>query len=447
MSLPKYPAYKDSGAEWLGAIPAHWEVRQSRRLFEQRRDAALADDEQLSATQKYGVIPQKLFMEREDQKVVLALSGLENFKHVEPDEFVISLRSFQGGIERSIYRGCVSPAYTVLRPGPGLVAHFWEYLLKSAPYIAALQTMTDGIRDGKNISYVQFGALEVPRPSKVEQAAIAAFLDRETAKIDALIAEQEKLIALLAEKRQATISHAITRGLDSAAPMKDSGVEWLGQVPAHWEVCKLKRYCRQITDGAHISPETEGGVFPFVSTRDLDGNEIDFDGCLLTSPSTFEYMVKTGCQPTPGDILFSKDGTIGKTVVVRDERAFVVASSLIIVSPIPSVLDSDYLNYLCQSSVVTSQVAGFVKGAGLPRLSIHNLLKVLGTFPPTEEQLDIATHLSTETAKLGVLSAAAEGAIALLAERRAALIAAAVTGQIDVRGLVDAPASPTPEAA
>jgi type I restriction enzyme S subunit len=282
--------------------------------------------------------------------------------------------------------------------------------------------------------------VELPFPPHEEQTAIAAFLDRETAKIDALIAEQEKLIALLAEKRQATISHAVTRGLNPDAPMKDSGVAWLGEVPAHWEIAKIKRFCQRITDGAHISPETEGGQYCFVSTKDVLGEDIDFEGCLLTSPASYEYMLKTGCRPVQGDVLFSKDGTIGRTVVVRNNRDFVVASSLIIISPTAELLDSDFLNYLCKSSVVSRQVDGFVKGAGLPRLSIQNLLRVLGIFPPLEEQSSIAMYLGAETEKLDSLKGAAERVISLLSERRSALIAAAVTGQIDVRCAMPQPA-------
>lgn len=135
MSFPRYPDYKVSGVEWLGQVPAHWELVQGRRMFSQEREAGRVTDEQLSATQKYGVVPQKLFMEMEDQKVTLALSGLENFKHVEEGDFVISLRSFQGGIERSAYAGCVSPAYTVLRPAEPIDGRFWSYVLKSKGYI------------------------------------------------------------------------------------------------------------------------------------------------------------------------------------------------------------------------------------------------------------------------------------------------------------------------
>ena len=255
MSFPRYPKYKDSGVEWLGQVPEHWSVVKGCRLFSQERDTSQPQDDQLSATQKYGVLPQKLFMEMEGQKVTLALSGLENFKHVQAGDFVISLRSFQGGIERSAYSGCVSPAYTVLRPADSIHGLFWGYLLKSTGYIEALQTMTDGIRDGKNISYQQFGQIGVPVIPVTEQTAIAAFLDRETAKIDELVAEQERLLELLKEKRQAVISHAVTKGVNPKAPLKPSGIEWLGDVPTHWRTTRLKYATKMIVDCPHETPE------------------------------------------------------------------------------------------------------------------------------------------------------------------------------------------------
>jgi type I restriction enzyme S subunit len=217
--------------------------------------------------------------------------------------------------------------------------------------------------------------------------------------------------------------------------MKASGVEWLGEVPSHWKVCSIKRLCHTITDGAHVSPETDNGTFCFVSTKDIS-ETIDFDGCLRTSEASYEYLVRTGCRPQAGDVLFSKDGTIGRTVVVTEDRDFVVASSLIIIRPHKSVLDSNYLNLLCQSAIVRSQVESFVKGAGLPRLSIQNLLRVVGLFPPIDEQWVIAEFLNRETCKIDTLVFEATTAISLLQERRNALISVAVTGKIDVRGLV-----------
>jgi type I restriction enzyme S subunit len=171
-----------------------------------------------------------------------------------------------------------------------------------------------------------------------------------------------------------------------------------------------------------------------VSTKDVYDDSIDFENALLTSKTSFDYMVRSGCRPQVGDVLFSKDGTIGRTVVVQEDREFVVASSLIIIRPTKSTLDSDFLNCLCQSRVVASQVESLVKGAGLPRLSIQNLVKVFGCFPPLDEQIAVATFLKVELANFGALAAEAQRAIDLLQERRTALISAAVTGQIDVRG-------------
>jgi type I restriction enzyme, S subunit len=208
---------------------------------------------------------------------------------------------------------------------------------------------------------------------------------------------------------------------------KGSGVEWLGEVPAGWEVVGIKRLCSLITDGAHISPETDNGVYGFVSTKDINADTIDFDNCLRTSEASFEYLVKAGCRPLVGDVLFSKDGTIGRTVVVRKDLDFVVASSLIIIRPDSSVLAPEFLNYLCMSDVVASQVDSLVKGAGLPRLSIQNLLKVLGVFPPLPEQQTITAFLDRETGKIDALVAEQQRLIELLKEKRQAVISHAVT--------------------
>ena len=208
---------------------------------------------------------------------------------------------------------------------------------------------------------------------------------------------------------------------------KPSGLAWLGDVPVHFDVCAMKRMMLNITDGAHVSPETEGGIYDFVSTKDINDAGIDFDGSLKTSPSSYEYLVRTGCKPLCGDVLFSKDGTIGRTVVVKESHEFVVASSLIIIRPDSTVLDSTFLHYLCQSFVVTQQVEGFVKGAGLPRLSIQNLLKVFGVFPSLLDQQSIATFLDRETQKIDALIAEQRRLVDVLTEKRQAMISHAVT--------------------
>lgn len=269
--------------------------------------------------------------------------------------------------------------------------------------------------------------------SKPRQVEIAEFLDRESTQIDALIAKQERLIELLAEKRQAIITHSVTKGLDPSAPTKPFGSIWFESLPIHWKHIQMKQTAHKITDGAHVSPETDNGEFDFVSTKDLRASGIDFHGALKTSPESYRYMVSAGCRPHVGDVLFSKDGTIGKTVVVEEDREFVVASSLIIIRPDRRTVHDKFLDFACQSKPVQAQVAGYAKGAGLPRLSIANLRRVQIPLPPLEEQIRIAEHLLAKTSAIDYLTARSEEAIRLLSERRSALISAAVTGKIDVR--------------
>lgn len=319
MSFPTYEHFKDSGFQWLGKVPDSWEVNVSRRYFYEIREPGKFDDVQLSATQKFGVVPQTMFMELEDQKVVLALKGLSNFKHVEPDDFVISLRSFQGGIERSKYQGCVSPAYTVLRPKRIIDPIFISYLFKSAGYIVALQSVTDGIREGKNIKYDQFAELGLALPPITEQKSIALFLDHEIAKIDTLVVQQVKLIELLKEKRKSIISHTVTKGLDPTVKMKDSGVEWLGEIPDHWSMTKVSRGFLNIGSGTTPpSDETqwyEGGTIPWITTGELRESLIT-DTQKFVTQKAIEKFTSLALHPAGSLAIAMYGATIGRLAIL-----------------------------------------------------------------------------------------------------------------------------------
>ena len=430
MSFPRYPKYKDSGVEWLGEVPEGWEVKPVRNVASIVNgypfDSKLFD-------QSYGFPLIRIRdINKAETEAFYQGDFVESAAITEADVLIGMDGDFNVGRWLGKGKGLLNQRMCCVRGNSNPLTFLLEYALPIP--LKAINEVTYATTV-KHLSSNQIAKTFIAVPSiESELQGIINFLDRETDKIDALVAEQENLIALLKEKRQAVISHAVTKGLDPTVPMKDSGIEWLGEVPAHWELVAVKRMCDKITDGAHVSPDTEGGVYDFVSIKDVLETGIDFDGCLKTSPESYDYLVRTGCRPLPGDVLFSKDGTVGRTVIVKGDREFVVASSLIIIRPSREALDANYLSWLCQSFIVLQQVEGFVKGAGLPRLSIKSLLKVFGVFPPASEQADISNFLVRETAKLDTLTAEAQRGIDLLKERRSALISAAVTGKIDVRG-------------
>ena len=205
---------KASGVEWLGKVPAHWDVVQSRRLFRVRSEKAYTGEEQLTASQKYGIISQADFVRIEGRRVVEVIKGRESLLHVEPDDFVISMRSFQGGIEWSTLRGSISFHYVMLTPNRFVVPRFFARLLKSDPYIQALRTTTDLIRDGQELRYSHFVQVPLPLVPVDEQHSIADFLDDRTAGADRLLEESTYAINLLRERRSALISAAVTGQID-----------------------------------------------------------------------------------------------------------------------------------------------------------------------------------------------------------------------------------------
>ncbi len=205
---------KDSGVAWLGQIPAHWPIIQSRRVFQVRNQPAAESDEQLTASQKYGMLPQTEFMELEGRRVVATIKGADSLRHVEPNDFVISLRSFQGGIEWCKLRGSVTFHYVVLRPVKAIHPPYFAHLFKSSVFIQALRATTDFIRDGQDLRYSHFILVPLPVVPMDEQVAIASYLDRETAAVSALIAKVQDAIDKLREYRTALISAAVTGKID-----------------------------------------------------------------------------------------------------------------------------------------------------------------------------------------------------------------------------------------
>lgn len=427
-----YESYKDSGIDWIGELPAHWAVHRSKFLFSQSKELARADDIQLSATQSHGVIPQVEYQDIVGRKVTQILSNLEKRKHVEIDDFVISMRSFQGGIERAKAVGCIRSSYIILKPGPDVHPAFYAYVLKAPRYIQALQNTGHFIRDGQDLNFENFSDVDlfvVPLP---EQRAIAAFLDEKCAKIDAAVKIKEDQIALLRERRQIIIQEAVTRGLNPAASMKDSGIDWIGQIPGHWEVKPLMGISDVIDPNpSHRNPEYVEEGLPFISTQEFYGvDKIEMDTPRRVSEKTVAEQ-EARCRFQNGSLVFSRKGTIGAVRVLPVGVRLGILDSLCVVNPRGLVLP-DFLFWTLTANYLEAQYGSILRGAALPQLSVGRVRSLKIILPPELEQREIADFLRNECQRLNEGIAIKERQIAAFKEHKTSLINAAVTGKIKV---------------
>ena len=237
MSFPAYSEYKDSGVEWLAEVPKHWTLKRFKQIFTERGERSVDGSEELmSVSAYYGVKPRLETLDDGDH--LSRADSLEGYKICRTNDLVMNIMlAWNRGLGFSWADGIVSPAYSVFYITDGSNPKYLDYLVRSDEMTRYYKAFSSGVIDSRLRLYPEsFGRLYVAMPNLEEQTQIASFLDHETGRIDALIEEQQRLIELLTEKRQAVISHAVTKGLDPNVPMKDSGVEWLGQVPAHWEV-------------------------------------------------------------------------------------------------------------------------------------------------------------------------------------------------------------------
>jgi type I restriction enzyme S subunit len=324
-----------------------------------------------------------------------------------------------------------------MRLAPGMTPSFWRYAHHAA-YSLRVNTksikQTSGIQ---NLDQQQYLDEVAAYPPSDEQEEIANFLDRETAKIDALIAEQQRLIELLQEKRQAVISHAVTKGLNPNAPMKDSGVEWLGEMPEHWEVLQLKRLNKEgtsITYGiVQAGPHIEGGV-PYIRTSDMAGDSLHLDTCQCTSQEIDDAYARS--RVYEGDLVIAIRATVGKTLKVPSELSGAnLTQGTAKFSP-GSRASAQYVKSAFSSHYCQSQIGACSKGATFLEITLDSLRRLTFAVPPLHEQKEIMVYLNAECKALDDLTLNSRMACALLQERRSALISAAVTGQIDVRGFV-----------
>jgi len=419
---PRYPKYKDSGVEWLGEVPAHWPVTSLKRIVEMRSGEAIAGE--------------SIF--EEGDYPVFGGNGVRGYTSRFTHDGLYALVGRQGALCGNVNYASgkfwASEHAVVCRPRQAVATHWLGELLRAMNLgqysIAAAQP---------GLSVDVISRIEIPVPPQVEQEAIAAFLEREAAKIDGLVAEQERLIELLKEKRQAVISHAVTKGLNPDARMKDSGIEWLGQVPAHWSIGAVRRYLSNLEQG--WSPECDA--------RPAEAEEwgVLKAGCVNRGVYVQEEnkALPTNLDPIAayevhvGDVLVCRASgspeLVGSTAMVASTRPRLMLSDKIFRVRLSDNLLPEFFVAAFNSRSVRCQIERAISGAdglanNLPQAELRAFF--LGV-PPIEEQRSIVKHLTEALHKIDRLAHEAESAIELLQERRTALISAAVTGQIDVR--------------
>jgi type I restriction enzyme, S subunit len=437
MSFPRYLAYKPSGVEWLGEVPEHWDVKRIASLYSEVVEAGHEDLPVLSVSIHHGVSDSELSEEEMDRKVVRS-DDRSKYKRVAPGDLVYNMmRAWQGAFGSVVVEGMVSPAYVVARPKTILPTEWIEYLLRTDLAVNEIKRFSRGITDFRlRLYWDEFKNLRICEPPEQERACILRFLDRETAKIDALIAEQQRLIELLQEKRQAVISHAVTKGLNPNAPMKDSGVEWLGEVPEHWDVVQIK-WLSPVKRGASPRPIEDPkyfddcGEYAWVRISDVTSSNGRLEA---TSQRLSELGSSLSVKLKPGSLFVSIAGSVGKTCITRIKACihdgFVYFPDLRVS---PEFLELIFISGEC--------FGGLGKLGTQLNLNTDTIGAIRIGVPRDNKEVDaIVEYCMQESERLGELEAAALGAVSLLSERRSALISAAVTGQIDARGLVEAEA-------
>ena len=428
--LPRHAQYKESGLPWIGEIPAHWQTRRNRFLFrEVDRRSKHGEETHLSMSQVHGLVPSKDLGRKSLQSENYAGGKLV----AEHDLVLNRLKAHLGVFARAKQAGVVSPDYTVFRPKGDASVRYCESLFKTPMYVGEFRRRTKGIVEGFWRLYTDdFYNVTALLPPPEEQVQIVAYLRAQDAHIARFIKTKRDLIKLLTEQKLRIIDHAVTRGLDSSVALKASGIEWVGEVPEHWEVKPLKRWVRlnARTLGQKTSPDFE---FRYVDIGSVQ------TGRLVKEPERIRFEAAPSRARRVlrrGDTIISTVRTYLKAIwyVGEDADDLIASTGFAVLTP-GSGVEPEYLGYVIQSSPFVNRVTANSIGIAYPAIAETVLGRFPVALPPTvDEQQAIVAHIKTESAPLDDAIARTEEEIKLIREYRDRLIADVVTGQVDVRG-------------
>jgi type I restriction enzyme S subunit len=452
MSFPRYPKYQASGVSELGDVPEHWDVKPLKHFAgidscgcygidaeEGEHVLPVATTAQIDSDGRFVVpdMPMRGFTPAEIQRYGCGDGDILVVKSSGSATNIISGKA--GLVTKDTPPFVFSNFLMRIRPTKGLANPRFIYSLLRSHLTRQRVEQICSTTTYPNLKVSEYTSAPLPLPPVAEQTKIAAFLDRETSKIDGLVGEQRRLIELLKEKRQAVISHAVTKGLNPHAPLKPSGIEWLGEIPAHWRGSALKHLAKAgvktFTDGDWIeSPFITSEGVRLIQTGNVGVGFYKEQGFRFVSDETFQNLHCTEVQPR--DVLICRlDGPVGRACLAPDLGVRMITSVDNAILKVAEDIAPEFVVALLSSVPWISWIDALCRVGGGFRLRVsrNQLGDLRVPVPPFEEQLAIARYLESETAKWDALTAEAERGIELLQERRTALISAAVTGQIDVR--------------
>lgn len=433
-SLKPYPKMKDSGVPWLGEVPEHWAVRRLKYVLRERDVRSSTGTEQLLRVSQFTGVTERRRTDGDEAPDTRA-ETLVGYKLVEPEDLVINIMlAWNGSMGVSRFSGIASPAYCVYRFNALAEPWYFHHLLRTPTYKARIKAVSTGVVDSRLRLYSDdLYRLEGMLPPRGEQAAIVRFLDYADRRIRRYIRAKQKLIRLLEEQKQAIIHRAVTRGLDPNVCLKPSGVEWLGDVPEHWEIVALRRVLKRLVDCEHkTAPAVEQSDYRVVRTSAVRNGQLRWSGTYCTSPEAFKNWTQRAL-PEPGDVIFTREAPAGEACLVPDGAKVCLGQRTVLMKLRRDEYDARFLVYMIYFGPPRLRIQLASQGSTVGHFNMDDIgwMKVL--VPPLAEQQLIVSAIERDTASLTEAAERAEREIDLLRECRTRLIADVVTGKLDVR--------------
>lgn len=436
--IKPYSKYSDFDQQWLGDLPSHWQVMRTKLVFDLITEPAPVgnSEELLSVYTALGVKPRKELEARGNKA-----SSTDNYWRVKKGDIIVNkLLAWMGAIGISEYNGVTSPAYDILRPKESVNPYYYNFLFRNPIASREVKRHSRGIMDMRlRLYFTRFGDIKLPLPPIEEQDKIVDYLQFKLKKIDRFIHKKKQLIKLLNEQKAGIINQAVTKGLDANVKMKPSSIEWLGDIPEHWEVRKLKYVANCFPSNIDKHSKEDEKQVRLCNYTDVYKNDfITNDMNLMLATATENQIEKFSLQM--GDVIITKDSETANDIavpaVVKEELENVVCGYHLSVLRPYSKLKGEYLFRVLQCKPINIQFEVCSNGVTRVGLGVYDMKKAQIPVPPLTEQTAIVSHIEKETSIITKTIATIEKEITLVQEYKTVLIAETVTGKIDVRDFV-----------